>query len=80
MSSDITKIALRYINRANRKFQPSWKNTYPWLECNTQNNRMFCVLCHASSKKNVFAMSDFTNIKLYAIKEHIKAKDHIDSY
>ncbi|CAG8688547.1 8340_t:CDS:2, partial [Scutellospora calospora] len=57
-----------------------WKNTYPWLECNTQNDRMFCVLCRASSKKNAFATSSSTNIKLYAIKEYVKTKDHIDSY
>ncbi|CAG8640672.1 12987_t:CDS:2, partial [Dentiscutata heterogama] len=65
---------------ANRNFQPSWKTEFPWLEYDTHNNRIFCVLCHNYNKKNVFVMNGVTNIKLYAIKEHAKTKDHTDSY
>ncbi|CAG8524200.1 3505_t:CDS:2, partial [Dentiscutata heterogama] len=63
MSSNINKLLPQHIKRS---FQPSWKNKHSWLEYNSQNNFMFCILCRA------------TNFKYSAIKEHAETKDHLD--
>ncbi|CAG8471376.1 13986_t:CDS:2, partial [Racocetra persica] len=78
MSSDIDETS-ESVNHVNRYLRPSWKDEYPWLEFDMQNKRMFCTLCRACNKKNAFAKNGSTNIKLYAVKEHTKTKDHISS-
>ena len=52
--SDTTHSEDTVTNKKKRKFQPSWKTDYKWLEYDQENSKMFCSVCREfPNRKNV---------------------------
>lgn len=60
-----------------RKFNPKWKEEFPWLSFNAEENVMICDLCSA----NVVGNSDFlkgcSNFKKETVRKHAISNCHI---
>ena len=65
-----------------RKFQPSWKTDYKWLEYDQENSKMFCSVCREfPNRKNVnYSLRIGTNnIQRDSLKAHDESEGHYTS-
>ena len=60
-----------------RTFNPSWKESFPWLEYHVVNRegKMFCFVCKRYDRSGSFCVGS-TNFKLEAIKAHARSDSH----
>ena len=60
-----------------RTFNPSWKNTFGWLEYHVVNGegKMFCSICRRYDHASSFAVGN-SNFKLETVKVHAKSEGH----
>lgn len=59
-----------------RKFIPSWKNEYQWLEYNAEKENMFCRVCRQHERVGTFVTGS-ANFKLESIKAHAESESHV---
>lgn len=60
-----------------RAFNPSWKNTFKWLDYHVVNGegKMFCSICRRYDHANTFSVGN-TNFKLETVKAHARSEGH----
>ena len=62
-----------------RKFNPKWKEEFPWLSFNAAENVMICDLCRAYSSVagNTNFLKGCSNFKKETIRKHANSNGHI---
>ena len=82
------KYPTTYMNGCNRRFQPKWVDTYPWLHYSKSENGAFCKACAlfapeavSSQKLGVIVTTPFSNWTSMStvFQRHDKSKYHQDS-
>ena len=60
-----------------RAFNPSWKNTFKWLDYHVVNGegKMFCSICRRYDHANTFSVGN-TNFKLETVEAHARSEGH----
>ena len=78
-SPSLQKQASKEKPSVQRKFNPKWKEEFPWLSFNAEENVMICDLCCACS--SVAGNTDFlkgcSNFKKETIRKHVNSNGHI---
>ena len=80
--SDTTHSEDTVTKKKKRKFQPSWKTDYKWLEYDQENSKMFCSVCREfPHRKNVnYSLRIGTNnFQRDSLKAHDESESHYTS-
>lgn len=78
-SPSLQKQASKEKSSGMRKFNPKWKEEFPWLSFNAEENVMICDLC--SVNPSLAGISDFvkgcSNFKKETVRKHAVSNIHI---
>ena len=88
--SDTTHSEDTVTKKKKRKFQPSWKTDYKWLENDQENSKMFCSVCREfPNRKNVnyslrigtvVDRRNYTRIFQFPLRINVKISEHAQNF
>ena len=61
---------------ARENWKDSWYTLFDWIHFNYDEGRVFCKVCKEHGGKNVFANAGSVNVKVSAVQDHGKSKEH----
>ncbi|XP_062582081.1 uncharacterized protein C17orf113-like [Saccostrea cucullata] len=75
-SSDVSKVTETDVTeQPERHFQGKWLALHPWLEYDSDSNKMFCRECKKYGMNNIFT-SGTNNYRTSTLARHVASKDH----